>query len=183
MSTGYRVHCLFSLNMFSMISRYREVVEVPEDSPDAKKWPKVTPSIGPTSTSISSLSSQAVPETSISQAQPNPRTSSQTQQAPLTQQPPKRPPPMKRKPKTLLNTGASSSSTPKPQKLTTLQKSTMDWKAHLRSENNDGLQADGQELQANRQEGGGGYLERMEFLQRVEDRREIVREGSGKRKR
>lgn len=59
----------------------------------------------------------------------------------------------------------------------------MDWKAHLRSENNDGLQADGQELQANRQEGGGGYLERMEFLQRVEDRREIVREGSGKRKR
>lgn len=57
----------------------------------------------------------------------------------------------------------------------------MDWKAHVQAEQGKvGLQ---DELEANRR--GGGYLEKVEFLQRVEERKEGTLEAlkSGKRRR
>ncbi len=51
----------------------------------------------------------------------------------------------------------------------------MDWKAHTQ---NPELQ---DELEANRR--GGGYLEKVDFLQRVEDRREENLEAMKSRKR
>ena len=54
----------------------------------------------------------------------------------------------------------------KAKKLTTLDKSAMDWRAHVRKEELLGLK---DELEANRR--GGGYLEKVEFLQRVEERK------------
>ena len=55
----------------------------------------------------------------------------------------------------------------------------MDWRAHVEG----GSSADMKdELEANRR--GGGYLEKVEFLQRVEVRKEEVRDASkGKRRR
>ena len=57
----------------------------------------------------------------------------------------------------------------------------MDWKSHVATSGTDsGLQ---DELTANRR--GGGYLEKVEFLQRVGERREEALEASkaGKRRR
>lgn len=114
-----------------------DVVEVPEDSPDAKKWP---------------LWQQPQPSSS---SPPPPST-------PL----PKPRPPGPRKPKTSL-TALPTPSSQKAKKLSTLDKSAMDWRAHLDSQQDSTLK---HELEANRR--GGGYLEKVEFLKRVEDRKE-----------
>ena len=147
--------------------RVREVVEVPEDSLDAKKWPIWRPQ-DETSQSASASSSAAEPtvESTASSipAAPTPSTG-------------KRPGP--RKPKTQLaelpGRGAA-----KAKKLTTLDKSAMDWKAHVQSSEDNGLK---DELEANRR--GGGYLEKIEFLKRVEERKDAVFEAAkgGKRRR
>jgi len=42
----------------------------------------------------------------------------------------------------------------------------MDWRAHVSTQETSGLK---DELEANRR--GGGYLEKVEFLQRVDDRK------------
>jgi hypothetical protein len=64
-------------------------------------------------------------------------------------------------------------------KLTTLDKSAMDWRAHVDSaQPSSGLK---DELDANRR--GGGYLEKVEFLQRVEQRKEDTLEASRATKR
>jgi hypothetical protein len=47
-----------------------------------------------------------------------------------------------------------------------LEKSALDWKAHLDTSGEPELAS---ELEANRR--GGGYLEKVEFLQRVGDRK------------
>jgi Bucentaur or craniofacial development len=52
----------------------------------------------------------------------------------------------------------------------------MDWRAHIESQS--GVK---DELEANRR--GGGYLEKMDFLHRVEERREDVFEASKSSKR
>lgn len=90
--------------------------------------------------------------------------------------PAKRPGP--RKPKTVL---APLPGAQKAKKLTVLDKSSMDWKAHVDSAPESSALKD--ELAANRR--GGGYLEKVEFLKRVEERKEEVLEASkaGKRKR
>ncbi|KAE9396439.1 hypothetical protein BT96DRAFT_996695 [Gymnopus androsaceus JB14] len=69
-----------------------------------------------------------------------------------------------------------------PKKLTTLEKSAMDWRSHLSTADNDTLK---DELEANRKQGGGGYLEKVEFLDRVSERRESLLDASksGKRRR
>jgi len=46
----------------------------------------------------------------------------------------------------------------------------MDWRAHLGEQ--DGGAVD--ELERNRRAGGGGYLEKVEFMDRVEGRREEI---------
>ncbi|KAJ7322924.1 bucentaur or craniofacial development-domain-containing protein [Mycena albidolilacea] len=127
-----------------------EVVEVPEGSADAKKWPLWRP---PEEAAASSSSVQATPLLSA------PTTSD-------TRPPAKRPGP--RKPKTSL----ASIPTQKAKKLSTLDKSAMDWRAHVNAEPADTKD----ELEANRR--GGGYLEKVEFLSRVDARKEDALEAS-----
>ncbi|KAJ7931217.1 bucentaur or craniofacial development-domain-containing protein, partial [Mycena leptocephala] len=83
----------------------------------------------------------------------------------------KRPGP--RKPKTTLATIP----TQKARKLSTLEKSAMDWRAHVNAESSDMKD----ELEANRR--GGGYLEKVEFLNRVDARKEDTLEASKSTKR
>jgi hypothetical protein len=66
----------------------------------------------------------------------------------------------------------------KGKKLTTLEKSTMDWNAHVNVPGEPDLAA---ELEANRR--GGGYLERVEFLHRVDERKNQALEASRDHKR
>ncbi|KAI0757437.1 hypothetical protein C8Q80DRAFT_1265364 [Daedaleopsis nitida] len=64
-------------------------------------------------------------------------------------------------------------------RLTTLDKSAMDWRAHVEGESSASMK---DELDSNRR--GGGYFEKVEFLQRVESRKEEVLDASkGKRRR
>ncbi|KAK7439391.1 hypothetical protein VKT23_017613 [Stygiomarasmius scandens] len=153
-----------------------EVVEVPEDSADAKKWPLWAPA--PSSNSEAPGASSPKPENI---PLPTPDTSkastSATRASTASAKPgPKRPGPRKSK-----ITLASLPSSSKPKKITTLEKSAMDWRTHVNSVD----EGTKDELEANRKEGGGGYLEKVEFLDRVSERREGVLEAgkSGKRRR
>ncbi|KAJ7669319.1 bucentaur or craniofacial development-domain-containing protein [Mycena polygramma] len=128
-----------------------EVVEVPEGSAEAKKWPLWHPP--EEATPSESQDPPAGPSTSVA--------------AP----PPKRPGP--RKPKTSL----ANIPTQKARKLSTLDKSAMDWRAHVNAEPPDMKD----ELDANRR--GGGYLEKVEFLNRVDARKEDALEASKSTKR
>ncbi|KAG8680134.1 hypothetical protein FRC09_018460, partial [Ceratobasidium sp. 395] len=67
----------------------------------------------------------------------------------------------------------------KPKKLTTLEKSKLDWQSHL------GTVTPGErdELERNRQSGGTGYLEKVDFLARVGERRENAFEDSKRKQR
>ncbi|KAG2358266.1 bucentaur or craniofacial development-domain-containing protein [Suillus spraguei] len=118
-----------------------EVVEVLEDSEEAKKWPRA-------SASISAAPIQTTAEKSATRKPPGPR-----------------------KPRTSLADIPSQ----KAKKITTLDKSAMDWRTHVTSSDIK------DELDANRR--GGGYLEKMDFLKRVEDRREDAYEASKSNKR
>jgi hypothetical protein len=139
-----------------------QIVEVPEDSPDAKKWPLWPPPAesGPPATPIP----DPVPEDSA----PVPTTD------PIVAPEKKRPRPGPRKPKISLP-ALPTSSTRKAQKLSTLDKSAMDWRAHVQGVG-DGQAALKDELEANRR--GGGYLEKVDFLKRVEERKEEAIEAS-----
>ncbi|KAF9527493.1 bucentaur or craniofacial development-domain-containing protein [Crepidotus variabilis] len=153
-----------------------EVVEVVEDSPDARQWPLWrSPTIyeAPAPTSVDVLSSQngssePIPLETAPTTSPllvPPSESSKTATVPPEPRlPSKKPGP--RKPKTAL---ASLPGSTKAKKISTLDKSAMDWQAHLQSEKASGSSIQ-DELQANRR--GGGYLEKVEFLKRVEDRKE-----------
>ena len=73
---------------------------------------------------------------------------------------------------------------PTPTTLTTLDKSALDWRSHVRSHTGDSDQAAPlrDELAAHRR--GGGYLEKVVFMQRVEQRREgLLEAGKGGRRR
>ena len=54
----------------------------------------------------------------------------------------------------------------------------MDWRAHVAAEAGSGLQ---EELDANRK--GGGYLEKVDFLKRVDERKDDILEASRSSKR
>ncbi|KAH6900853.1 bucentaur or craniofacial development-domain-containing protein [Coprinopsis sp. MPI-PUGE-AT-0042] len=150
------------LKKVKVVKRYRfagqehqEVLEVPEGSEEARKWPayQKTDLEG-----APELGSKAPVVSDPVAPQPEP-----------TEHPGPKPQPVKRKPgprkpKTALAPLPGAS---KAKKITTLEKSAMDWKAHLDSEKQTGVQ---DELEANRR--GGGYLEKVEFLQRVEERKE-----------
>ncbi|KAJ6469484.1 bucentaur or craniofacial development-domain-containing protein [Mycena sanguinolenta] len=127
-----------------------EVVEVPEGSADAKKWPLWRP---PTETEASSSAPSSAPSTS--DARP----------------PPKRAGPRKAK------TSLVDIPTQKARKLSTLDKSAMDWRAHVNAEPSEMKD----ELEANRR--GGGYLEKVEFLNRVDARKEDALQASKSTKR
>ncbi|KAL4073690.1 bucentaur or craniofacial development-domain-containing protein, partial [Scleroderma citrinum] len=144
-----------------------EVVEVPANSEDAKKWPLWQPSKpqapeGEASTSVER-------ETVVTASTPT--TSDTTPAKPAAQ---RRTGP--RKPRTTLPSLPTSGSS-KARKITTLDKSAMDWRAHVSSQSNDAQE----ELVANRR--GGGYLDKVDFLQRVEERRQDVLDASKSSKR
>jgi len=144
-----------------------EILEVPEDSNEAKIWPlsdKISDETESTTTPtavtpVASTSASSVPETSVSA---DSRTS-------------KRSGP--RKPKTSLPLLPSSSSQ-KSKKLSTLDKSAMDWRAHLST--NEDLYVK-EQIEANRK--AGGYLDKVEFLQRVEKRKDEVLDANKSNKR
>jgi len=146
------------------------VIEVPDDSPDAKKWPlwqppeQDNPGVSST-TSAEPLYQDAAASSSDTSLSQNP---SKSQPAG------KRPGP--RKPKTSLTAPSSQ----KAKKLTTLDKSAMDWSAHINTQQDPAIK---DELEANRR--GGGYLEKVEFLKRVDERKEDAIEAhkSNKRRR
>jgi len=141
-----------------------KVIEIPEDSPDAKRWP-LSQTAGEMRHLISPGSAESLDQTGSSHGRlPELRPPSG-----------KRPGP--RKPKTSL---AAVPSPQKAKKLTTLDKSAMDWSAHINTQQDRAIK---DELEANRR--GGGYLEKIEFLKRVEERKEdaIEAQKSNKRRR
>lgn len=149
-----------------------EVVEVADNSPDAKKWPLWKPP-EQEDTDVSSATS-ITPVRPISTLSGSNSSSSQPPSEPRLP-PGKRPGP--RKPKTSLPALPSSQ---KAKKLTTLDKSAMDWSAHINAQQDSMIK---DELEANRR--GGGYLEKVEFLKRVDERKEdaIDAHKSNKRRR
>ncbi|KAJ2930970.1 hypothetical protein H1R20_g6125, partial [Candolleomyces eurysporus] len=150
---------------------HEEIIEVPETSEDAKRWPQhvdspssssTPPVVAPSEPTFASTSTPApLPSTnpSTSSLQPNPK-------------PAQRKPPGPRKPKTTLPTLPTASSANKAKKITTLQKSTMDWTAHVQGS------GQGSELEMNRKS-GGSYLEKVEFLNRVDERKEELLDNAG----
>lgn len=149
--------------------------EVPEDSDEAKKWPRWQPFSQETPSSSASISEHSSAYLPLGSGTSSPASLSTATPNPPAVKPTKKPGPRKSK-----ITLASQSSTQKAKKLTTLDKSAMDWRSHVgRGETSDLKD----ELEANRR--GGGYLEKVEFLQRVEDRKEDALEANktGKRRR
>lgn len=158
-----------------------EIKEVPENSDEAKKWPLWTPENTAQETPGPSVerggddkTSSEPPALSISTVPPAPGAPTQVDPSSSKPKPSKRPGP--RKPKVQL---APLPGSQKAKKLTTLDKSAMDWKAHVQTEGSSSGLKD--ELEANRR--GGGYLEKQEFLQRVEQRKEEALEASKSTKR
>lgn len=141
---------------------FSEIVEVDEDSSDAKQWP-----LWKDPTAILLPSESAPDSNNVEASSLTPATVSDEAKVSVPVATPKsgltarKPGP--RKSKTTL---ASLQSSTKAKKLTTLDKSAMDWQAHLQATGSSVQD----ELEANRR--GGGYLEKVEFLQRVEDRKD-----------
>ncbi|TFY81169.1 hypothetical protein EWM64_g2840 [Hericium alpestre] len=164
--------------MIKVEKRYRfageeviEVKEVPEDSDEARKWPAWTPSehaATPEASPLPAAASSSRAESSTS----SPTPASESQARPAAKKPPGR-----RKPKVQLGDIPSSSSQ-KAKKLSTLEKSAMDWQAHVDAQKETGLT---DELEAHKR--GGGYLEKVQFLQRVGERRDEMLDASKDRKR
>ncbi|KAI0651418.1 bucentaur or craniofacial development-domain-containing protein [Trametes meyenii] len=145
-----------------------EVKEVSADSQEAKEWPRWT------SSDENPVPPPASEKPSASGAAPGPTAAAASSSASSAKLPGKRPGP--RKPKTTL---APILKKQPVKKLSTLDKSAMDWRAHVEGEAAPEVK---DELEANRR--GGGYLEKVEFLQRVEARKEEVLDtNKGKRRR
>ncbi|KZV76855.1 hypothetical protein PENSPDRAFT_345798 [Peniophora sp. CONT] len=139
-----------------------EVVEVAEDSEDAKKWPLWDPS-----------ADSSVDKSPRLPASSDEAGSSTSTQAPASVAPLKKP--GRRKSRIQLGDIPSTASQ-KAKKLTTIEKSAMDWRAHSQSDAQ--LKDD---LDANRR--GGGYLEKVQFLNDVGDRRDKLLEENKDKKR
>ncbi|KAI6121921.1 bucentaur or craniofacial development-domain-containing protein [Pisolithus sp. B1] len=135
-----------------------EVVEVPVDSEDAQKWPLWRPH-------ESDSAGERAEERRPPSATPD-----------STSGPTSRVRPGPRKPRTTLPALPTPGSS-KAKKITTLDKSAMDWRAHVTAQSSDVQD----ELTTNKR--GGGYLDKVDFLQRVQDRRQDVLEGSKSNKR
>jgi len=147
------------------------VKEVDEDSEEARKWPAL-PLPESKNTATASTSQDTLPTTSAAEA-----STSKSASPSAAAIPPAGKRAGRRKPKVQL-ADLPSSSSQKTKKLTTLEKSAMDWQAHVDSHKDSEL---GDELEANRR--GGGYLEKVQFLQRVEDRKDQALDESKSRKR
>lgn len=147
-----------------------EILEVPEDSKDAKNWPLWKPPETAEEVAINEGSSASTPPAAGLPPEPSSSSATTTELAVKRR-------PGRRKPKVQLAELPSSDSR-KGKTLTTLEKSTLDWNAHVNVPGEPELAA---ELEANRR--GGGYLERVEFLQRVDERKNQAFEMSRDHKR
>ncbi|KAF8886494.1 bucentaur or craniofacial development-domain-containing protein [Infundibulicybe gibba] len=163
-----------STNMVTIEKRYRfagedvvDIVEVAQDSADAKKWPVWKPPVDSSATPQDQPPVE--PQTSTPPGVPGPS------DPPTNTKPPgKRPGP--RKPK--ISLAVIPNNGQKTKKLTTLDKSAMDWRAHVQAEQDSGVQ---DELEANRR--SGGYLEKTAFLKRVDERKDDVLQAARSSKR
>ena len=147
-----------------------EIIDVPEDSADAKKWPLWKPPEGQNEAGVpyksdSGTSTPATEDPPPAAAVASASVTSSSSVSPAQAQPLTTKRPIRRKPKLQLAELPSTGSQ-KGKKLTTLEKSALDWKAHVGTSGEPELAS---ELEANRR--GGGYLEKIEFLQRVGDRK------------
>ena len=155
-----------------------EIVDVPEDSADAKQWPLWKPPEGQNEAAVSHESGSGTRTPSTEEPAPAAAVASSSSLVPSAQaQPRTAKRPSRRKPKLQLAELPSAGSR-KGKKLTTLEKSALDWKAHVDTSGESELAS---ELEANRR--GGGYLEKVEFLQRVGDRKGQVFEADRDHKR
>lgn len=135
----------------------REIAEVPEDSEEARKWPLYRPP-----SDVDPHTNLSAAESSMTSSAPTTVPSTTTDSVETKQKPAPRPGP--RKPKKAL---APLPGAQKAKKLTTLGMSAMDWRAHVTTVDSPEVK---NELEANRK--GGGFLEKVEFLQRVEERKQ-----------
>lgn len=166
---------------------HKEVVQVLETSQDAKRWPHYSevsdsssrkPLGSPSTTKPvdtpfpSGPNAEADIKVSVKSPPAATAASSTAPSAPQGPSFPKRKAPGPRKSKTTLAAPPAKS-----KKLTTLEKSALDWSKHTSS------LTDAEELEAHRR-GGSGYLDKVDFLNRVEERKEGVLQGSsgGKRR-
>ncbi|KAB5592875.1 Bucentaur or craniofacial development protein [Ceratobasidium theobromae] len=147
-----------------------EKVKVAEDSQEAQQWrsrqlPNQVISKPPvTQTPSSPNSGNSTPNTALSAGtQPPPATGATKSKVTA-------------KPRKSLSGLAAAA---KPKKLTTLDKSRLDWQSHLAS----ATQEERDELERNRKAGGAGYLEKVDFLVRVGERRETALEDSKRKRR
>ncbi|KAF8594667.1 hypothetical protein BDV93DRAFT_611784 [Ceratobasidium sp. AG-I] len=154
-----------------------EKVEVAEDSKEAKEWrsrqlsPRITPENASTATSPSKLDT---PAPSTHQVEPLLSSSVDT---PVVAPPAVAPKPkVATKPRKSLSSLAAAA---KPKKLTTLEKSRLDWQSHVSAATLD----ERDELERNRKAGGTGYLQKVDFLARVGERRENAFEDSKRKRR
>ncbi|CAE6467870.1 unnamed protein product [Rhizoctonia solani] len=151
-----------------------EKVVVAEDSPEAQAWRKhqTTEDQCTKSTTTPSISTPGSGSSTPNAGQLPPiETKNQSTGVPPLAKP--KPP---AKPRKSLSGLAAAA---KPKKLTTLDKSRLDWQSHLAST----TQEERDELEQNRKAGGAGYLEKVDFLTRVNQRREGVFEDSKRKRR
>ncbi|CAE7056150.1 unnamed protein product [Rhizoctonia solani] len=141
-----------------------EQVAVTEGSSEAQKWSTgstttpiiLTPGSRSSTPNASSLSPLETNNTAV-------------------KAPPSRPKPPTKPRRSLSGLAAAGRS----KKLTTLDKSRLDWQSHLASS----TQEERDDLERNRKAGGAGYLEKVDFLARVGERKDNVFEDSKRKRR
>lgn len=198
--------CEYPYSLFE-VTEYRsflpsEVVEVPEDSAEAKKWPLWKGTTGEVpyvavesddlvSSSLHSTSPRTIPmanpdvndimtsvggtDMPLNSTETIAQTTSPSTSSIIDKSAPRRPGPRKSRTSLAPLPGPS-----KAKKITTLDKSAMDWKNHIRTAGEAGISIQ-DELEANRRT--GGYLEKVDFLKRVEERKEETLESLKSNKR
>ncbi|KEP49491.1 bucentaur or craniofacial development protein [Rhizoctonia solani 123E] len=150
-----------------------EKLAVAEDSPEAQGWCKQQFKGGQ---STSSIVTPTVSSPDPGSSTPNTSSLHPPEMNPCTVNT------LSTKPKLLPKSRRSLSSLAamgKPKKLTTLDKSRLDWQSHLVST----TQEERDELEQNRKAGGAGYLEKVDFLARVGERRDNVFEDNKRKRR
>ncbi|KAF8119937.1 bucentaur or craniofacial development-domain-containing protein, partial [Boletus edulis] len=138
------------------------------NSEDAAKWPRWSPCPRPTSDGVAAGTGKEKDDGEGRERESDSPRATAQRRHPVQSDP------------ALESHGRRSPSIPKAsqaKKITTLDKTAMDWRAHVASQSGDVKD----ELDANRR--GGGYLEKVDFLKRVQDRREEAFEGSKLNKR
>ncbi|QRW23432.1 bucentaur or craniofacial development protein [Rhizoctonia solani] len=171
----------FEAKMVTIEKKYRfagedviEKVVVAEDAPEAQEWCKhqATDDRGASSTTTPDISTPGsrnlTPSTS-----PLPLVEMKDSKMEIPSSAKPKPPTKPRKSLSGLAAAAKS------KKLTTLDKSRLDWQSHLAS----ATQEERDELERNRKAGGAGYLEKVDFLARVDQRKDGVFEDSKRKRR